>query len=327
MSTSTTRTYRVPLYLDLAPEEDRFVEEVLAGLRAPQKTLPPKFFYDERGSRLFDEICGLDEYYPTRTETSILQAHLDDITDALGDSVILVEYGSGSSVKTRLLLDAIPDATAYVPIDISREHLLTTAEQLKHQYPHIDVLPVCADYSQSIRLGLFPTPGTRLSVFFPGSTIGNFLPEHASAFMRRVHRLVGTGGGLLIGVDLVKNPAIIEAAYDDPGGVTAAFNRNILLHINRRAGANFDPDRFEHRAPWSASMSRIEMRLRALEDMTVNVAGEPIRFCSGEDIITEYSHKYSLERFAELAAGAGFTIENVWTDDRDWFSVQYLRAT
>lgn len=326
MSTPAQSTYRVPLYLDLAPETDRFEEEILKGLRSTPKTLPSKYFYDERGSRLFDEICLLDEYYPTRTEISILEDHIDDITDALGRSVILVEYGSGSSVKTRLLLDAIPDATAYVPIDISREHLLSTAEHLKRQYPKIEVLPVCADYSQSIHLGLFPTPGTRLSVFFPGSTIGNFLAEHAVAFMRRMHALVGRGGGLLIGVDLVKDPDVIEAAYDDERGVTAAFNRNILHHINERANADFDPDRFRHRAPWIGSSNRIEMRLQAMDDMRVRVAGETIDFRTGEDIVTEYSHKYTLEGFAKLASEAGFDVERIWTDDRNWFSVQYLRA-
>lgn len=318
--------FRGPLYLDMAPETNRFVDEVLEGLRSDPKTLPSKYFYDERGSALFDEICLLDEYYPTRTEISILENHIDDITESLGDSVILVEYGSGSSIKTRLLLDAIPDATAYVPIDISREHLLSTAEHLQQQYPDLDVLPVCADYSQSIRLGLSPTPGTRISVFFPGSTIGNFLPEHGVAFMRRMHALTGRGGGLLIGVDLVKDPERIEAAYDDAGGVTAAFNRNILHHINRRADADFEPDRFRHHAPWVPESSRIEMRLQAQDDMTVHVAGETIQFQPGEDIITEFSHKYTLEGFSDLAAQAGFRVEKVWTDDQDLFSVQYLRA-
>lgn len=326
MKAPARQTFRVPLYLDLAPESDRFIEEVLGGLRSEPKTLPSKFFYDDRGSELFDEICTLDEYYPTRTELSILESHIGDITDALGDSVILVEYGSGSSIKTRLLLDAIPDATAYVPIDISREHLLATAEHLKTQYPDIDVLPVCADYSQPIRLGLLPTPGTRLSVFFPGSTIGNFLPDDGVAFMRRMHTLVGPGGGLLIGVDLQKDTTVLEAAYNDERGVTAAFNRNILRHINRRGGSNFDPDRFLHVAPWVPSAGRIEMRLQAVEDMTAEITGETVRFRSGEQIITEFSHKYTLGDFAALASRAGFAVEKVWTDEREWFSVQYLRA-
>lgn len=326
MSESIASTFRVPLYLNLAPESNRFAEEILDGLRSDPKMLPSKYFYDERGSELFDAICLLDEYYPTRTEISILENHIADITESLGDSVILVEYGSGSSTKTRLLLDAIPDATAYVPIDISREHLLSTAEQLKRQYPNIDVLPVYADYSQSIQLGLSPTPGTRVSVFFPGSTIGNFLPEHGVAFMRRMHSLVGPGGGLLIGVDLVKDSEIIEKAYDDTGGVTAAFNRNILHHINRRLNADFEPDRFRHHAPWVPEHGRIEMRLQAEADMTVHVDGETILFQAGENIITEFSHKYTLDGFAELAARAGFSVEKVWTDDRDLFSVQYLRA-
>ena len=319
-------TYLVPLYLDLAPDIDSFAKDVYSGLGASPKTLPSKYFYDARGSQIFDAICELDEYYPTRTEMGILEENLEQISDMIGSCAILVEYGSGSSLKTRMLLGALSDAEAYVPIDISRAHLLNASEHIRKLYPAINVLPVCADYSQRISLDLVATPGSHVTVYFPGSTIGNFERGDAVAFLGRVHDLVGPGGGLLIGVDLVKDIDILTAAYDDASGVTASFNRNILMHINARLGASFDPDTFDHEALWNAHEQRIEMHLVSQVAQTVAIGSQSVRFEAGESILTEYSHKYSLESFASMAAEAGFRSERIWTDERSWFSIQYLTA-
>jgi len=319
-------TFRVPLYLDLTPDIDSFAQDVRLGLGASPKTLPSKYFYDARGSQLFDAICELDEYYPTRTEMGILADNLEEISRSIGSSAILVEYGSGSSLKTRMLLGALSDADAYLPIDISRSHLLNASEHIRKMFPDLNVLPVCADYSQKISLDLVPTPGSRISVYFPGSTIGNFERPDALAFLRRVHELVGPGGGLLIGVDLVKDISVLTAAYDDASGVTASFNRNILMHINARLGATFDPDAFDHEARWNADENRIEMHLRSRVRQMVEVGDDSVTFDEGESILTEYSHKYTLESFASMATEAGFRSDHTWTDERSWFSIQYLTA-
>lgn len=319
-------TFRVPLYLDLTPDIDSFAEDVRSGLGASPKSLPSKYFYDARGSQLFDAICELDEYYPTRTEMGILEENLEHISGMLGSCAILVEYGSGSSLKTRMLLGALPDAEAYVPIDISRSHLLNASEHIRKMFPALNVLPVCADYSQQISLDLVATPGSRVTVYFPGSTIGNFERQDAVAFLRRIHSLVGPGGGLLIGVDLVKDIDVLTAAYDDASGVTASFNRNILMHINARLAASFDPNAFDHEARWNAEEQRIEMHLISQVAHDVGVGDQSVRFEEGESILTEYSHKYTLESFASMAAEAGFQTERIWTDERSWFSIQYLTA-
>lgn len=319
-------SFRVRLYLDLAPESDAFSGDILEGLRQFPKTIPSKYFYDGRGSQLFDEICELDEYYLTRTEMAILEDNMEAIADRLGSSAILVEYGSGSSLKTRMLLDALPDADAYVPVDISRDHLLMASEHIQQRYPNLRVLPVCADYSQPIPLNLVPTPGSRISVFFPGSTIGNFTPREAADFLSRLGDVVGTGGGVLLGVDLVKDEEILRAAYNDASGVTAAFNRNVLIHANARLGADFQPERYEHEAIWNADASRIEMHLVSRESHVVRIGDDEIEMDVGESILTEYSHKYTPEAFRELVSTAGFDVASVWTDDRNWFSLQYLVA-
>ncbi len=319
-------SFTVSLYLDLAPRTDSFSDEVIRGLSGRPKTLPSKFLYDGRGSQLFDQICELEEYYPTRTEMSILSGNMPEILDALGQSAILIEYGSGTSTKTRLLLDNLTDADSYVPIDISREHLISASEHIQKSYPHLTVLPVCADYSQRIPLNLNPTPGSRITVFFPGSTIGNFEKKEAVDFMARLSSIVGPGGGVLLGVDLVKDVETLTAAYDDAAGVTALFNQNILMHINARMAGCFDPDAFMHRAVWNGSEQRIEMHLESQTRQTVELGDEVIEFEKGETILTEYSHKYTLESFAALAQEAGFTVDHVWTDPDALFSVQYLTA-
>jgi L-histidine Nalpha-methyltransferase len=310
---------------DLAPERERFLADVLAGLSAGRKTLPCKYFYDERGSALFERICELDEYYPTRTELGILRRHVGAMAAALGPRCLIVEYGSGSSTKTRLLLERLDDPAAYVPVDISREHLLRSAAALAARYPRLRVIPVCADFTRP-----FGLPGVRGALrrvaYFPGSTIGNFAPADARSFLAHVARQCGSGGALLIGVDLRKSRAILEPAYDDARGVTAEFNRNLLRRINSELGADFDPSAFDHRAFWNTDEGRVEMHLVSRREQQVRLAGRPFRFARGETIHTENSYKYDLAGFAALASAAGFEVERVWTDDAPLFSVQLLRA-
>ena len=324
--TSMPPTDSVPPLIDLEPPTDTFSDEVVAGLTAEPKSIPSKFFYDARGSELFDAICELDEYYLTRTELAIMEAHVDEMADRLGPRALLVEYGSGSSMKTRILLAHMREAAGYVPIDISREHLMASAADLQREFPSIEVLPVCADYTDRIQLPKPSEDAKRVAVYFPGSTIGNFHPHEAEAFLVRIHRVAGSGGALLIGVDLEKDPDVLHAAYNDARGVTAAFNKNLLERMNREIGGTFRLDAFEHEAVYNARQSRIEMYLVSLEDQAVDVAGETIQFEKGEKINTEYSYKYSLPAFYELASRAEFEVESVWTDDKQYFSVQYLVA-
>ncbi len=308
--------------LDHAPATAGFLEEALNGLTQDPKTLPCKFFYDARGSALFDQICELDEYYPTRTEMGIMQAHAREMSALLGSECRLVEYGSGSSLKTRVLLDNAHTLAAYVPVDISREHLHRTASGLERAYPHIPILPVCADYTQP-----FDLPASRAArtvVYFPGSTIGNFPPPQAREFLARIAQVCGPGGGLLIGVDLKKSPAVLEPAYNDSGGVTAAFNLNLLARMNQELGADFDLAQFRHHAFYNSIQGRIEMHLVSLRAQTVTVGRECIVFRAGERIHTESSYKYALGEFARLADLAGLTVRQVWTDAAQLFSVQYL---
>lgn len=308
--------------LDYPPDTSSFLDEAIDGLTQTPKTLPCKFFYDERGSALFDQICELDEYYPTRTEMGIMQANAPAMSALLGSHCRLVEYGSGSSLKTRVLLDNARRLAAYVPVDISREHLHRTASGLERAYPHIPILPVCADYTQDFDL---PTSrAARTVVYFPGSTIGNFPPPQAREFLARIAQVCGPGGGLLIGVDLKKSAAVLEPAYNDQGGVTAAFNLNLLVRMNRELGAGFDLTQFAHHAFYNARLGRIEMHLVSLQAQTVIVGGQRIAFGAGERIHTESSYKYALDEFAVLAESAGFVVRQAWTDAEPLFSVQYL---
>jgi dimethylhistidine N-methyltransferase len=317
----------VAAFLNGAPdaERERFRRDVLHGLRQPRKTLPCKYFYDAEGSKLFDQICALREYYPTRTELGILRAHAGEMAGALGPGVLLIEYGSGSSVKTRLLLDRLENPAAYVPVDISREHLLETALSLRLDYPSLAVLPVCADFAAPFALPRTP-PAARRAVYFPGSTIGNFSEPAAITLLAGVGRRVGPGGALLVGVDLKKDARELERAYDDARGVTAAFNLNLLARMNRELDADFDLRRFRHRAVWVEEASRVEMHLVSELEQTVQVDGAGFRFARGESICTEHSHKYTLDGFARLARRAGLAVRRVWTDRRARFSVQYLEA-
>ncbi|HEU5102881.1 MAG TPA: L-histidine N(alpha)-methyltransferase [Roseiflexaceae bacterium] len=314
------------LNYDLAPEQASIRDEVLDGLRRTPKELPPKLFYDERGSQLFDQICELHEYYPTRTEVAIMQAHAHEMAALIGPDSLLVEYGSGSSLKTRILLDHLVAPGGYVPIDISREHLLRSAERLAAAYPDIEILPVWADYTAGLTL---PHPARRVAravAYFPGSTIGNCHPHEAVQLLRQIAELVGPGGGLLIGVDLQKDRATLERAYNDRAGVTAAFNLNMLARINRELGVTFRLEQFRHRALYNEQFQRIEMHLVSQRRQVVDIDGLTIAFEAGESILTECSYKYSLESFGALARVGGFEITHVWTDPQRLFSVQYLVA-
>jgi dimethylhistidine N-methyltransferase len=309
---------------DLGPDASRFRDEAWAGLALPHKTLPCKYFYDASGSALFERICELPEYYPTRTELAILEAHADEMGACLGSRCLLLEFGSGSSRKTHLLLDRLREPAGYVPIDISHAALAASVRTLRAAYPTLEVLPLCADYGDSLDLPRPRIEPARRAVFFPGSTIGNFSPPDAQRFLARMGRIVGPRGGILIGVDLRKAAAVLEAAYDDRAGVTAAFNRNLLVRLNREVDADFELDRFRHRALWNQQAGRIEMHLVSTTEQEVRVAGRCFRFAAGESIHTENSYKYSLDGFAELAAAAGLVVRRVWTDERRWFSVQWL---
>lgn len=309
--------------LDQAPATESFREAVLKGLRRPQKQTPAKFLYDERGSKLFEQICELDEYYLTRTEIGIMRQNVEAMAAAIGPRARLVEYGSGSSVKTRILLDHLENLAAYVPVDISKEHLVESANALAEEYPAIPVQPVCADYTSSFTLPDPPLPVARTVAYYPGSTIGNFRRDEARRFLRRIADTVGPGGGLLIGIDLKKDVDVLKAAYDDSEGITAAFNKNLLRRMNRELDATFDLDSFEHHVVWNADRGCIESYLRSTTAQTVTVAGETFSFDEGETIHTEDSHKYTLDGFATLAAEAGFWVDTVWTDDRSYFSVQH----
>ena len=320
----------MPSPLTFAPQIEQepqdALQEVIQGLRAPQKTLPCKLFYDERGSQLFDEICELDEYYITRTELSIMKNHSGEMAKALGSGTLLVEYGSGASTKTRLLLEQLDDPAGYVPIDISRDYLLDTAEQLSRDYPDVSIYPLAADFTGHFELPAAAESHLNRAVYFPGSTIGNFELQEAAQLLRNVAELVGPSGKLLIGVDLEKQPDILRNAYNDSKGVTAEFNRNILSHINAKYRGTFDVNSFEHQAVYNVEKARIEMRLFSSRAQTVNVCDETFTFASGESILTEYSHKYTVERFGAIASQAGFTLSQVWTDPDGLFSVQLYQV-
>lgn len=301
-----------------------FLSDVLAGLRQSPKRLPCKYFYDQRGSELFDQICQLDEYYLTRRELAIMELHAVEMGRQIGRGVMLVEYGSGSSVKTRYLLDGLPDPVAYVPVDISCDHLRETARELARDYPRIEILPVCADFTKDFALPLSERASTHAAVYFSGSTIGNFMPEVATELLAHITKLCGTGGGLLIGIDLRKDTQTIEAAYNDRRGVTARFNLNLLRRINRELDADFDLGRFSHRAIYRAELGRIEISLVSRGAQVVSVGGEVFEFAKGEAISTEYSHKYTVDQFAAMAADAGLTLRREWTDEDRYFAVLHL---
>jgi len=312
---------------DFKPEREYFYTEVLNGLRKAQKELPSKYFYDERGSYLYECICTLDEYYLPRMEIAIMETHIKEIIELLGPNACLIEYGCGNCTKTRILLDHLPDPAAFVPIDIAGEQLLRVSQELASSYPGLEISPVCADYTSNFELPAPKKPSDRTIVYFPGSTIGNFDPVPARNFLEHIASVCGPGGALLIGVDLKKDTNVLHHAYNDREGVTAAFNLNLLERINRELDGDFQLDNFQHYAFYNPRESRIEMHLVSLRDQIVHLGDLSIPFNKDESIWTESSYKYNLDDFKQLAADAGFQVEKVWTDERQWFSVQYLVKT
>jgi L-histidine N-alpha-methyltransferase len=311
---------------DLGHAQESFRDAVLAGLGRPKKSIPCKFLYDERGSALFEEICRLPEYYPTRTETLILEQNAPDIATRMGPECCIVEFGSGASHKARILLDALERPAAYVAVDISREHLRDATASLAEDFPTLAVIAVCADYTRPFRLPPLPARVNKRIGFFPGSTIGNFEPDEAEAFLVNCRRLLGSDGDMIIGVDLKKDPDILDAAYNDRAGVTAAFNLNLLERARHELGAAIDVARFAHVAFYSEARGRVEIYLKSLVDQEVRIAGTRIRFAAGELIHTEYSYKYSVAEFRLLARHAGFRPVATWTDRGELFSVHYVEA-
>lgn len=305
-------------------ERADFAAAVRRGLAQRPRSIPSRFLYDARGSSLFDQICELPEYYLTRTETGILRDHANEIARRAGPGIVLVEYGSGSSLKTRLLLDALRDLEAYVPVDVSGEHLEASAGRLRRDYPGLRVEPVCADYMSRILLPPRLDPAARRLGFFPGSTIGNLVPSDARAFLRGARQLLGDSGALVLGADLRKDPGLLHAAYNDAAGITARFTLNLLARMNRELDADFDLSRFAHEAFYNPIEHRIEIYFRSLCRQAVTIDGETYGFAEGERVHTEYSYKYDAAALAALAAGGGFRIAALWTDPRSLFAVACL---
>jgi dimethylhistidine N-methyltransferase len=301
-----------------------FLADVIAGLSGQPRTLPYKYFYDARGAALFQKISELPEYYITRTEIDILGRHRHDIAAQLGPNLELIGLGTGAGTKTRILIEALEKPAVYVPVDISEKQLRQSAAMFHEIFPELEILPVCADYLQPVVL---PTPrrkAARNVIYFPGSTIGNFVPDEALGFLRRIATVCGLDGGLLIGVDLRKDRQLIEAAYNDSAGVTAEFNLNLLLRANRELGADFDLARWRHQATYNSNKGRIEMYLVSDSDQTVRLDNREFAFRAGEKILTEYSYKHSPETFRDLARRAGFSFEKLWTDEARLFGLFYF---
>jgi len=311
--------------VDLHPEVGDLRAEAIEGLRRSEKALPGKYFYDALGARLFEAVTELPEDYPTRTELGIMSRAVHEMAESIGPHATLVEFGSGVGLKTQRLLDALIEPSGCVLIDISRAALEASAYQLADRYDEMEVIAVCADYTQPLRLPRPHRPSSRTVAYFPGSTIGNFTRDEAISFLGRVADLVGQGGGLLVGIDRKKDPKLIEAAYNDALGVTAAFNLNILRRLNQN-GASFDLGTFRHHAPYVESEGRIEMRLVSKVDQSVRIGGAEFGRAAGEHIFTEDSHKYDLKQFGQMASAAGFRLTRQWSDERAWFSVCFLEV-
>jgi dimethylhistidine N-methyltransferase len=303
------------------------LSDVIAGLSSDPRTLPCKYFYDERGAALFRKICELPEYYVTRTEIDILDRHRAEIASQLGPNIELIGLGTGAGTKTRILIEALERPAAYIPVDISEKQLRKSTALFGKILPDLEILPVCADYLQPVVL---PSPHhkpARNVVYFPGSTIGNFEPNEALEFLRRIANVSGRGGGLLIGVDLQKDQSVIEAAYNDNARVTAQFNLNLLARLNREIGADFDLSQWRHRAIYNSEAGRIEMYLISVPDQTVHIGAREFHFRAGEKILTEHSYKHTPEGFIALARQAGFDFLKLWTDDARLFGVFYFSCS
>lgn len=309
------------------PSHQGMLDEVASALSLSPRMLPSKYFYDETGSRIFDEITELDEYYITRTETAIMRRHATEMAAEIGADALLVELGSGSSVKTRILLDQLADPVGYVPVDISGDYLAEIAHGLRRAHPHVPILPLAADFTAPLQLPRPPRTPARNVVYFPGSTIGNFPVLEASRLLARMKKVAGPGGGVLIGFDTVKPQHLLHAAYNDKAGVTARFNLNLLVRLNAELNADFDVSGFRHEAPFNSEASRIEMHLVSLRRQVVHIGDHEFTFEPEERLVTEYSHKYTREAFADLARSAGLVAVRTWTDPQEMFCVQFLAAT
>lgn len=310
-------------FADIHAQRNAFLSDAIDGLRADQKTLPCKYFYDERGSTLFREICELPEYYVTRTETRLLREVAGEIAEAIGPNCQMIEFGIGSSEKIRIVLDALTTPASFVAVDISRESILSVTETLAAEYDGLTVHAVCADFTQPFETPPMTGSGRRIA-FFPGSSLGNFTHDGAVDFLAGAAGQVGPGGGMLIGIDLKKDESVLTAAYDDAAGVTAKFNLNLLVRLNNEFGADFDLGGFGHRAVYNAKPGRIEMHLVSLRRQQVSLGGEIFNFEANEFIHTENSYKYSIDEFQNLARRAGFEPTQVWTDPGDLFSIHFL---
>lgn len=319
MADSSSKRFK---FFDQHPEIADLHADIIAGLSAAEPYISPKYFYDEAGSRLFEEICNCEEYYPTRTEVNILRENIDDIVAILGKDCLLIEPGSGDSYKVRLLLDALRPI-AYLPIDISKRYLQGEAQKLAAEFTWLNVHAICADFTGKLELP-YHVESTNRVAFFPGSTIGNFAPHQAIKVLEEIKAMVGENGGLLIGVDLQKDSDILDAAYNDSEGYTAQFNKNLLVRINRELGADFNIGQFRHHAFYNEKESRIEMHLVSLQDQQMNIDDQTFLFKKDQSILTEYSHKYSIESFQQLAEQAGFKSVKTWIDKDNLFSVHYL---
>lgn len=313
-----------PTLDDQSPVKREELAQLLTGLRQEKKWISSMYFYDRRGSELFERITTLPEYYLTRTEMAIMQSCAEDMAACIGAHATVIEPGSGAGEKIGLLLRALTDPVAYVPIEIARDHLQASAEALAREFPALEILPVWADFTQAVELPATRSASKRRVIYFPGSTIGNFEPDDAVALLKNFAVMAGPGGVALIGVDLAKPAAMLEAAYNDSTGVTAAFNLNMLDHLNRRFHTDFVPDKFEHVAFYNATHSRIEMHLKSRCNQSVQVDGEAVHFEAGETIHTESSYKYDDKRFAALAKAGGFSLLRTWRDPDSLFSLRYL---
>ncbi len=317
----------IAFFVDAGHQADDFLAEVVRGLAATPKHTPPKFFYDASGSRLFEAICGTPEYYLTRTELALLRRIGPEVGRIAPARAVVVEYGCGSSAKIRLLLEALDRPVAYIGIDIARARLLETAREIAGDFPDVRVGAICADFAAHIDWPAEADPGRdRRLAFFPGSTIGNMAPTDARAFLRRARDLIGDGAAFLVGVDLKKDAAILDTAYNDAAGYTAAFNLNLLERMRRELGAEIAPDGFAHHAFYNAAEGRIEMHLTSRRRQSIRIGDRQFDFAAGESIHTENSYKYSAAEFADLARTAGFDREALWTDDRNLFSIHFMRA-
>lgn len=308
---------------DFHSDNNNFRTDAIFGLQKKQKEIPAKYLYDEYGSKLFQSICMLDEYYIPPIEISIMQSNIGEIVDLLRNNVVLVEYGCGDCIKTRILLSHLHYPLTYIPVDISWRQLKAVSKELLLNYPGIEIIPVCADYSNSVSLPI-PKKEGKTVVYFPGSSIGNLNPNSAKKFLERIHKLCGKDGGLLIGVDLKKDPSVLYRAYNDHKNLTATFNLNLLERMNRDLGSDFKIEDFEHSAFYNKSKGRVEMHLVSLKEQVVHLDELLISFTKGESIWTESSYKYHIQEFEHIAKTAGFTLMRVWTDEKQWFSVMYL---